>query len=212
MICSVISKHCLARQRVGLLQPPGLLAGSDFTPPDCAPGVPMRTRDRYCTTEINRNRARPTSSSDQGLGNVKKALLALLFPENIPRTGKGKCLHEHDHSCGLVASVSRSQTVAIKNRSAWPFSPVVFNFVWIVFPDSGNQLYFFPYVNSIKFGRMMLATQLSSCVCGVVMCYVHLQITECQPKSGLCHANSKKQTLSCRVYNQYMRESAFTIL
>ena len=212
MICLVISKHCLAGRRIGLLQPPGLLAGSDFTPPGCAPGVPMRTRARRRAAEINRNRALPTNSADQGLGNTKRALLALLFPPNIQKTGKGKCLHEHDHSYGLVASVSGSQTIAIKNRSAWPLSPVVFNFVWIVFPDSGNQLYFFPYMSSIKFGRMMLATQLSSCICGVVTGYVHLRITECQPKSGLCCANSKKQTLSCRVYNQCMRESAFTIL
>lgn len=118
MICSVISKHCLAGQRTGLLQPPGLLAGSDFTPLGCAPGAPMRTRARRCATEINGNRALLTSSADQGLGNMQRALLALPVPQNIHKTGKGKRLHEHDHSCRLAASVSRSQTIAIKNRSA----------------------------------------------------------------------------------------------
>lgn len=58
----------------------------------------------------------------------------------------------------------------------------------------------------------MLATQLSSCIRrNKVIGYVHLHITEGQPKSVLCCASSKKQT-EHRVYNQYMRESAFTVL
>lgn len=106
---SVISEHCLAGQRMGLMQPPGFLAGSVFLQHSQGPS---ENRGR---TPWHWNQWELSSPSKQiRAWGSQSTSISTKYTER----GKGNHLQEYDHSSGLVASVSRSQIKAIKNRSA----------------------------------------------------------------------------------------------